>query len=226
MARGSGKAQPSSVVAAELAFNRTVLSKGYQKAYETLALDGARSFDMRGEHSITALLKSADVSGLIQQAKPHQIAMSCDGSVAVSAGRYIPSGGKGGSYYRIWSLQADRSYRIELEFVTPDGKPVDAPDIIETDVANCKESDAATRLSKFAPLQAEMERDAVKFAAKVHQGMAADNSLGWFAGHATEYDRDVLVTVFRNGDWHGALGEVTEADLAPPPVPVPLKVEQ
>lgn len=86
LASAPGAAQPSTVVAAELAFSRAALEKGQWTAFRLFAAPGAMLHGGNGPFAIAPWLATQTDPPQAVQWKPRVVVMSCDGALAVSQG--------------------------------------------------------------------------------------------------------------------------------------------
>ncbi len=95
LAKAPGVAQPGKIIAREFAFARAVRESGRASALRSLGADAASA--------------PAGVSGTDYDART--VWMSCDATLAVSAGRYQIADDTPGTYATVWQRQRDDSYR-------------------------------------------------------------------------------------------------------------------
>ncbi len=135
---GIGLANPSAIVAAELAFARLAREKGQWTAYRETADKDAALFAPGVVNAQVWLRKRADPAEPLSW-QPHRIFISCDGSYAVATGPLHKTGdaGKGGSFTTIWRQQKNGSYRWVLDFGSNTAAPANEDNIIDARVADC-----------------------------------------------------------------------------------------
>ena len=95
LSNAPGKAQPSVVVAAEMAFARSVREDG--------AADARREFAAMGASEPSMALASVYDTKTVW--------ISCDGTLAITRGQFETPQGEAGTYVTTWQWQTDRSYR-------------------------------------------------------------------------------------------------------------------
>ncbi|WP_237164876.1 hypothetical protein [Paraurantiacibacter namhicola] len=115
-----GEAQPSKLVATELAFARAAQEDGQWTATRAFAGPGAMIHGPNG--AIPALPWLQKQSDPAQAAKwaPREIWMSCDGALAVSSGRFVDPEGLVGTYLTVWQRQGREDYRWVYDSAQPD----------------------------------------------------------------------------------------------------------
>ena len=106
-----GAAQPSTIVAAELAFSRAAKERGQWTAFRQFAAPGALLHGANGPFAIEPWLATQTDPPVAVQWQPRTVVMSCDGALAVSKGRYRDPQGKVGNFVTVWERQADGEYR-------------------------------------------------------------------------------------------------------------------
>jgi hypothetical protein len=172
-------ANPSSIVATEIAFSREAREKGENAAFQRYAAKEALVFRPQpvlfSEYS-----KGVKDSGSATKWQPHKVFMSCDGRTAIATGAWQTSDANG-YFTTIWQWfpksRVDAS--AQLQGVSGEGewrwllrhgdalkKPLPRPEMIETKSASCK-----GRAS--APLSAP------PVGAKMKAGYSFDQSLQW-----------------------------------------------
>lgn len=137
LAGAPGMAQPTDIVATELAFARLAQEKGQWTAFREYAADGALFFGPTGVNEAEPWLEKQQDPAQAVTWGVHQIWMSCDGSLAVSAGAFDEPNGPKGRYYTVWQRQRDRDYKFVFDFGIPMDQPPATPDLIKGDVAKC-----------------------------------------------------------------------------------------
>ena len=133
---GIGLANPSAIVAAELAFARLVREKGQWTAFRETADKDAVMFVPDAVNAQTWLRKRADPAEALSW-QPHRIFISCDGSYAAATGPWRKADGKSGSFTTIWRQQKNGSYKWVLDFGSDTAAPANEDNIIDARVADC-----------------------------------------------------------------------------------------
>ncbi len=109
-------ADPSAIVAAELAFDRIAVEKGQGAALVQVAAKDAVLF-RPGPVFADKWLKKQDVVSVPLRWQTRELFMACDGSVAVSTGLWLRPGAEpqqgGGWYTNIWRREK-KGYRLIL----------------------------------------------------------------------------------------------------------------
>lgn len=135
---GIGLANPSAIVAAELAFARLAREKGQWTAFRETADKDAVLFAPGAVNAQGWLRKRTDPAEPLSW-QPHRIFISCDGSYAAATGPQRKAGdtGKGGSFTTIWRQQKNGSYKWVLNLSSDTAAPANEDNIIDARVADC-----------------------------------------------------------------------------------------
>lgn len=115
-----GAAQPSTIVATELAFARSARENGQWTAFEEFAAPGAMLHTSNGLRSYAELRPALTDPDEAVQWAPRSVVMSCDGGHAVSVGRFQSPEGIVGNFVTIWERQSDNTYRWVYDGGGPD----------------------------------------------------------------------------------------------------------
>ena len=105
-------AQPSLIVAREIAFARAAREEGQWTAFAEFAADDAILHGRNGPVPAKRLLAGLSDPAEAVQWSPRTVMMSCDGRVAVSRGRFRDPEGNIGSFVTVWNRSGyDDEYR-------------------------------------------------------------------------------------------------------------------
>jgi hypothetical protein len=212
-----GEAQPSTIVATEVAMEQAEEVEGVWPARARFAAPGA--IWHTGNGPLDAATRLASMPALDRTADwgPRTVVMSCDGALAVAQGRFRSVSGKFGTYVTTWQRQADNTYkwiyntdwlddpqpppRAEFE----DGEIlVTSLDSIMGLIASCPRADAPV----LPPPEIGGGSESWS---KVE--LSADGTLRWRWVHHADGARGFVVDYFYEGGWQVALAE----GLASPP---------
>lgn len=177
-------AQPSKVVATELAFARAAQKDGQWTAFRKFAADGALIYGRDGAIEAQPILRSLGDPAQAVAWQPHYVWSSCDGSIAVTMGGYREPDGETGSFSTVWQRQRDGEYRYLFDFGFPDENAPEAVEMIETEVADCKKAVAPGAPEAEMPLR-----------------FSRDHSLAWGFQTVGESERLFGVWLVRGGEW-------------------------
>ncbi len=192
-------ADPSAVIASEIAFSRLAQDKGQWTAFRETAAKGAEMFVPERVLAQDWLKGRADPPVPVRW-QPSQVWSSCDGSYAVTRGAWQRPGSVG-SFVTVWQRQNDRGYKWVLDMSLADEAAVASSDTVTAQVADCprgKREDPTPRL--------ETSQDAPE----TRSGMSEDGTLGWTA-RSGEGARSFTLWIIKDG----ASREVLNARLPP-----------
>ena len=163
-------ANPSAVIAAEIAFNRLAQEKGQWTAFRETAAKDAIMFVPQPANAQSWLKGKADPAVPVKW-QPHKAFMSCDGKTGVTTGAAQWPGGRSGYFTTVWQyFERGRPGNGEWKWVLDHGDFVAVPrepkDMIETRIASCKGKAPAALTAP--PVGAQMK-----------MGFSRDQSLNW-----------------------------------------------
>ena len=208
-----GEAQPSTVVATEVALSQAENEIGVLKAKAQFAAPGAvwhLSDGPVGVSQTLPLLKELDGTA---DWGTRTVVMSCDGGLAIAAGRFLNPQGKYGDYLTTWVRQKDNSYKwtYTAEWIDDPQPPprknlddenslitVTTFDSVQGLIADCPRGGAAVppppalSLANDYPGKAELSRD---------------GTLRWHWEHRPDGTKFVSVDYFYGGGWVTAIQE-------------------
>lgn len=200
-----GAAQPSTIVATELAFSRAATERGQWTAFRLYAAPGALLHGESGPFAIEPWLATQTDPPAAVQWEPRAVAMSCDGALAVSQGRLTTPEGKVGNFITVWERQADGAYRYifdvgGLDVPQPPAKaPVPDGNIVVTAidsvlglVASCPRGGGAIPPPPPIPVGEEGKADA---------RLSRDGTLRWRWEHRADGTRFAAVDYFYESRW-------------------------
>ncbi|MCP9221582.1 hypothetical protein MKP08_02315 [Erythrobacter sp. LQ02-29] len=129
-------ANPSKVIATELAFAQAARTEGQWTAFREYAGEGAVILGLGGAIAAIPWLKQQTDPAQAVSWEPYAVWSSCDGSLAVTRGTYSEPGGVQGTFDTVWHRQKDGDYRWVLDFAYPDAAE-EKPEMIAAKVADC-----------------------------------------------------------------------------------------
>ena len=190
-------ANPSAVVATELAFARAAQEKGQWTAFREFAAKDAVMFVPEPVNARDWLRRQANPPQAVRW-QPHQVWSSCDGSLAVTRGAWQRPDGTFGYFTTVWQRQNDRDYRWILDHGDATAAPLPAPEMIAATSADCGTMPvAASSLPAFVGGKAQ------PFASNY----AADATVRWSYNTTPDGLREVVVEL-----WDGADYEIVVED--------------
>ncbi len=175
---------PSSVFAAEIAFNRLARDKGQWTAFRETAADDAVMFVPQRVLAKQWLKGRADPPKPVSWT-PSVIHVSCDGNLAASTGNWQRPDGTVGYFTTIWRRDKQGRWKWVLDHGDTLAAPRAAPEFLVGKVATCKRGKAP-------------EGGVAKAKAAVPP---ADESLVWSAEVAPDGGRRVMVRAWNGSDY-------------------------
>lgn len=205
LAGAPGEAQPSRIVAAEIAFARSAREQGQWSAFRQFAAPGAIIHTPSGPVPVdTFLAGRADPTEAVQW-EPRAVAISCNGALAVSQGRYTDPDGTVGNFVTVWQRQGDGQYRYVYDVSGPDvpqpppRKPIEDGDIVVTSidavlglVASCPRGEGEIPPPPAIPIGEDGKADA---------RLSRDGTLRWRWEQREDGTRYAGVEYFYEGRW-------------------------
>lgn len=185
---------PSSVFAAEIAFNRLAQQKGQWTAFRETAADDAVMFTPQRVLAKQWLKGRADPPAAVNWT-PSTIYVSCDGNLAASTGNWKRPDGSVGYFTTIWQ----RGKKGEWKWIMDHGDTLavarETPEFLTGKVATCKRGRGGEGPPPAGPLPGR----------KPGKGdmppMPRDESLTWTADVATDGSRRVTVRMWNGTDY-------------------------
>ena len=206
LATAPGVAQPSKVVATEIAFARAAREDGQWTAFRSFAAPGAIIHGPDGPVAADRWLAAQNDPAQSNRRSPRAVWMSCDSMTAVSFGRFVDPEGLVGHFTTVWQRQPDASYRwvyaaSALDDPQPPRRPAADPDddaivvtgidSVQGHVAHCP-TDAA---AQSGPLEVVAETT------RSDGGKSPDGSLRWRWEHRADGARRMIVHLLTDDGW-------------------------
>lgn len=182
-------ANPSAVIAAEIAFARLAQEKGQWTAFLATSWPDAEMFVPQRVLAQTWLKRRPNPPAALKW-QPYAVWASCDGSTAVTQGAWQGPGGKVGVFNTVWLRDAKKgNYRWVLDIGGDLEKPLEAPEILPALVASCDGPDLP--VSPSLPLQAGDE---------AKTAVSRDGSLRWTSVVRADGSRAFRLTMRTDGE--------------------------
>lgn len=131
------RADPSKVIAAELAFARLAQEKGQWTAFAETSDGDAVMFVPEAVNAHDWLKGRANPPQAVRW-QPHQVWSSCDGSLAVTKGAWQRPDGTVGYFTTVWERKRDGDYKWVLDQGDGLEQALAAPAMIGAAVAQCE----------------------------------------------------------------------------------------
>lgn len=215
-----GAAQPSTIVAAEVAFSRLAAETTPAAAFlQYAAAPNAQVHTGEGLVSVAQWVAQPGFPTAATKWSTRAVAITCDGALAASTGRYTDPNGIIGNYVLIWQRQGDNAYRWIYHAAGPDvpqppprtrlqdgNITVTALDAVQGLVASCPRGGAAIPPPPALSLASDRPGAAM---------LARDGTLRWHWQQGDEGERRVAAEYFYEGRWLTAFEHTLPARLQP-----------
>ena len=178
-------ANPSAVIAAEMAFARAAQEKGQWTAFRQYATRDAVMFVPGQVNAQDWLRRQSDPAEAVRW-QPYQVWSSCDGSFVVSTGGATYPGGAQSNFLTVWQKQDDGEYRWVLDQSLPHAERPFAADTIGAEVADC-------------PANRPGGRIVARRGENWRSGRSNDGTLEWSTQQEATCDRLVTVRMAQAG---------------------------
>lgn len=214
LAVAPGAAQPSTIVAAELAFARAARENGQWTAFRQFAASGALLHGRDGPFPIEPWLATQMDPPEAVQWEPRAVVISCDGAVAVSQGRLTTPEGKVGNFITVWERQPGGEYRYVFDAGGLDVPQPPPRNLVEEGNIVVSAIDAVLGLVASCPRGAPAPPPPaipVGEDGKADARLSRDGTLRWRWEHRADGTRYAAVDYFHEGRWKQAF----EQSLAP-----------
>ena len=187
------RADPSRVIATELAFARAAQEHGQWTAFAQFAADDAVMFVPQPVNARQWLRQQPNPAEAVRW-QPHQVWASCDGSLAVTKGGWQRPDGSVGYFTTVWKRQRNGEYRWVMDQGDTLAQPLPAPEMIQARVADC--------VTRPGPPPSEIAPTG-----QVFGGMADDGTLCWDVMAQSDGTRLVHASWWDGSAWSYAVRE-------------------
>lgn len=203
-------ADPSAVIATELAFARAAREKGQWTAFRDYMTDDAIWPDPDWKNVKTEIGALPDPAKAIVW-EPDQVYSSCDGTYVFSTGPATWPSGWRSRFTTVWQRQADGRYRFVLDQSFDLESNYAAREMVGASVADCPPGG----LKKGASTM-------VRRSAAWQNGQSDDGTLVWTTTLAPDCARTQKVAIRRNGMMEEVFSRTAAAPKAPAGGPQPV----
>lgn len=192
-------ANPSAVVAAEIAFARLAQERGQWTAFRKTAAKDAVMFvpQMVTAHTWLKSRKDPPVSVKWQ---PQMVVMSCDGSIGVTTGAAQWPNGAHGYFTTVWRRDRKGGWQWVLDHGDIVATPRPPADIITTRLATCPRG-----MPPMPPPGKPVLPPPPAALATPGQGMSEDGSLKWTSDVRPDRSRRIVISLMTNGVYEDVL---------------------
>jgi hypothetical protein len=203
------RANPSAVIAAELAFARLAQEKGQWTAFLQTSTDDAVMFVPQPVNAHGWLRQQTNPAQAVKW-QPHQVWSSCDGTLAVTKGAWQRPNGTVGYFTTVWARERDGDYKWVLDQGDVLEQPLAAPELIDGNVAECSRPDApAVRRERYRYRPAAIRPMACEGATCRGGGTSADGTLS-YDYQVVGQGRQLTIQMRQNG----AMSEVMRSEVS------------
>ncbi|MEO0061589.1 MAG: hypothetical protein RLZZ08_149 [Pseudomonadota bacterium] len=194
-------ANPSAVIAAEIAFARAAQEKGQWTAFAQTAAPDAVMF-VPAPVLARDWLKGRPNPAAAVSWQPHRVWTSCDGSLAASHGAWQLPDGSQGQFVTVWRRQADGRWQWVMDTGGMLQQPLARPEMVAASVADCTVRPTPITTSSLA---SGVDR---------RSGTTPDNSLAWQVDALPGGARTVTISQWHAGERRIVL-DLTLRDATP-----------
>ncbi|APE27201.1 hypothetical protein [Aurantiacibacter gangjinensis] len=203
--------EPGRVAAADFRMAREAREQGQWSVLRSYAASDAIIHGRNGVFPADSFLR-AQASNAVPANLwgPNTVWTSCDGSLAVTQGRFEEPSGLVGSYVTVWERQRDNSYEWTYDFAVhddPQPAPEAEPDVPEDAIVvpgltsiRGHIADCPVRGESF-PIAPIAQRTGVNSPTPV---WSDDRTLRWHWSHGADNARSFSLLWRRNGEWEEA----------------------
>lgn len=198
-------ASPAAIVAAEIAFAQLAQRKGQWTAFRATAADDAVMFVPQPVPARAWLKKQPDPPRAVAW-QPHQVWLSCDGSLAASYGAWQQPNGTNGYFTTIWQRQPKGDYKWVMDQGDTLGEALSPPEMIASKVAPCVRGGPRGGMAASKP--------PARTPATSGGGRSDDGTMTWSVAVDAECGRALTVSLSQGPE--RAMVPVLEKRVAPP----------
>ncbi|MEM6475542.1 MAG: hypothetical protein AAF687_05190 [Pseudomonadota bacterium] len=211
LATAPGEAQPSKVVATEIEYAQAEKDEGAWAAGARFSTPGAIWHTGEGPKTAASEFARLPEPEGTAQWGTKTVVMSCDGALAVAAGRFRDLEGKVGDYVTTWVRQSDNSYRWSYNAAwRDDPQPPPRPQFEDGDIV-VTAIDAVLGLVATCPRPGEPTPPppALSLASDnpANAQLSGDGTLRWRWEHMGDGTKYFAVEYFYEGEWVTAVEE-------------------
>jgi hypothetical protein len=191
------RADPSKVIAAELAFARLAQEKGQWTAFAETSTDEAVMFVPQPVNAHEWLRGRANPAQAVRW-QPHQVWSSCDGTLAVTKGAWQRADGTVGYFTTVWERQRDGEYKWVMDQGDGLEQALAAPEFVGAVAADCATRPVAEAIAAVG-------------SAELRQGQSKDGTLRWAVVTSSDGSRRVSARYWDGAAWQDAIREEVAA---------------
>lgn len=192
-------ANPSDLVAQEIAFARAVREDGQWTAFRQFAADDAVLFVPAMVRAADWLSSRPDPASVIRW-QPHRVVMSCDGRTGATTGALQRADGSAGYYTTVWHRKNRRGAKWEwmLHHTDSTAQASADPEFVRTDVGECR-AGVPTVIDNPTPDPVSIE------------GRSEDRTMVWRATVGEDGSRAVSIDLWNGSSYDRVIDDAVAA---------------
>ena len=165
--------------------------QGQWTAFRKLAADDAVMFVPQPVEAAQWLKGRADPpSSVVWQ--PHQVWMSCDGTLGATRGAWQRPDGSTGYFTTVWQRQKNGSYKWVMDQGDGLAAPLKAPELISGKIADCRSKPAVRPEPQWID-------------GELRGAQSTDGTLTWHVRVRPDNGRHVLVSYWDGAQWQDVI---------------------
>ncbi len=211
LATAPGAAQPSTLVATEIAYAREAAARGAGTVGLEYAAPGALVHGRSGTVPFAGIAGSLADPAKATQWAPRTVVMSCDGALALTLGRFQDAQGLVGNYVTTWVRQPDNSYKWIYDVAGRDNPQPPPREKFEDGAIVVTAIDAVSGLVATCPRRDESVPPPPPMGigedGKAAAQLSRDGTLRWQWEHRADGTKYVKAEYFYEGGWEVAIEE-------------------
>lgn len=225
-------ANPSALIAADIAFARLAREKGQWTAFRETADDAAEMFEGKRVLAKAALKDRADPPAPVRWA-PQSAWISCDGTAGLTFGAWQGAAGGTGEYVTVWQRQFKG--KTDWKWVLDDGQdlsqPLRAVDWAEGKVADCparkrpdegtapqpgskRERKEVSKLPPLRPLAGPIPSASAPAGSDSKDSQSRDGTFAWRSVVMPDGSRRFTAWIWKDGQMQEAITRTFKANGA------------
>lgn len=218
-------ANPGAVIAAEIGFARLAQEKGQWTAFAETSTEDAEMFVPQRVNARAWLKKRANPAVAVKW-QPHEVWVSCDGTIGITRGAWQGEGAAAGVFTTVWQRQKKGDFRWLLDQGHAESAAPAAPDWIDGKVADCPRRGRGTESERSdkddapqVPLAGPVPDAPATPGIDSKDGRSRDGSLAWRSTVLADGARTFTAWAWKEGTMREVIRTAADAprvSAAPP----------
>jgi hypothetical protein len=193
------RADPSRIVAAELALARAAQEDGQWTALAEYATGDAVMFVPQAVNARDWLRTQQNPAQAVRW-QPHQVWSSCDGTLAATRGAWQGPGGSNGYFTTVWQRQGrGGEYEWVMDQADTLAEPLPPREMIGTQIAACRSQPTPPPEMLAGPSDT------------INGGASRDGTLRWTVVVRADHSRTVAASYWNGTSWEDAFRDTVAA---------------